>query len=305
MSDLLRQAVRERLLADARLGATSLPIGREVLIRLTQRAKPLSTTAPARPVLRPPAFPISTVSVGSRQSVSTASQPSVRPPPSSVSAPVPPPIPLPIQEPDQAKALDLLNQKCIIGCTRCPVLVKNRTQTVFGVGNPHAKLVFVGEAPGEDEDKQGIPFVGRAGQLLTKMIAAMGLDRDKDVYICNVLKCRPPNNRAPAPDEVANCSPFLWEQLRLLNPQVLVTLGNPATQTLLNTKVGITKLRGQWQELRVPGLEKPIKVMPTYHPSYLLRQGERDAGGKPPQAKREAWHDLQLVMAELGLKLTS
>jgi DNA polymerase len=171
-------------------------------------------------------------------------------------------------------------------CTRCK-LHKGRHKIVFGDGSAKAQLVFVGEGPGADEDAQGLPFVGRAGKLLTQMIEAMGLQR-KDVYICNVVKCRPPENRAPEPDEVATCSPYLLRQIDVVQPKVIVCLGAVAAKTLLQTNRGITQFRGQWLEWR------GRKLMATYHPAYLLRN---------PNAKGEVWKDLQKVMAELGLQL--
>jgi DNA polymerase len=171
-------------------------------------------------------------------------------------------------------------------CTRCK-LHKGRNKIVFGDGSGNAKLVFVGEGPGADEDAQGLPFVGRAGKLLTQMIEAMGLQR-RDVYICNVVKCRPPENRAPEPDEVATCSPYLLRQIDVINPQVIVCLGAVAAKTLLNTTRGISSFRGEWLEWR------GRKLMATYHPAYLLRN---------PPAKADVWKDLQKVMAELGLQL--
>lgn len=171
-------------------------------------------------------------------------------------------------------------------CTRCK-LCSTRTNIVFGDGNANAKLVFVGEGPGADEDAQGLPFVGRAGKLLTQMIEAMGLQR-KDVYICNVVKCRPPQNRAPEKDEVAACSPFLLRQLDTIAPKVIVCLGSVAAQTLLETNRGVSHFRGQWLEFR------GFKLMATYHPAYLLRN---------PAAKGEVWKDLQKVMLELGLQV--
>jgi uracil-DNA glycosylase len=170
-------------------------------------------------------------------------------------------------------------------CTRCK-LHKGRHKIVFGDGSAQAQLVFVGEGPGADEDAQGLPFVGRAGKLLTQMIEAMGLQR-KDVYICNVVKCRPPENRAPEPDEVATCSPYLMRQIDVIRPKVVVCLGAVAAKTLLQTNRGITQFRGQWLEWR------GRKLMATYHPAYLLRN---------PNAKGEVWKDLQKVMAELGLQ---
>jgi uracil-DNA glycosylase len=170
-------------------------------------------------------------------------------------------------------------------CTRCK-LHTTRHKIVFGDGNPKAELVFVGEGPGHDEDMQGLPFVGRAGRLLTQMIEAMGLQR-KDVYICNVVKCRPPENRAPEKDEVAECSPFLLRQIDTIAPKVIVCLGSTAAQTVLETNRGISQFRGQWLEFR------GRKLMATYHPAYLLRN---------PSAKSEVWKDLQKVMAVLGLE---
>jgi len=170
-------------------------------------------------------------------------------------------------------------------CTRCK-LHRGRNKIVFGEGNPKAQLVFVGEGPGHDEDVQGLPFVGRAGKLLTQMIEAMGLER-KDVYICNVVKCRPPENRTPEKDEITTCSPFLLRQLDAISPQVIVCLGSVAAQTLLETNRGISHYRGEWLDFR------GRKLLATYHPAYLLRN---------PGAKSEVWRDLQKVMAVLGLQ---
>jgi uracil-DNA glycosylase len=170
-------------------------------------------------------------------------------------------------------------------CKRCK-LHKTRNKIVFADGNPKAELIFVGEGPGHDEDMQGLPFVGRAGKLLTQMIEAMGLQR-KDVYICNVVKCRPPENRLPEKDEIAECSPFLLRQLDTVNPKVIVCLGACAAQTLLATNRGISHFRGQWLDFRGK------KLMATYHPAYLLRN---------PNAKGEVWNDLKKVMAALGLQ---
>lgn len=178
----------------------------------------------------------------------------------------------------------------VASCTRC-ALSSSRTQTVFARGNPEASLCFVGEAPGAEEDAQGLPFVGRAGQLLDRMITAMGLVPERDVYVCNILKCRPPGNRRPEPSETATCIPYLHEQLALVRPRAIVALGNTAVAALLDTNLGITKLRGQWKLYRGQTL-----VMPTYHPSYLLRPSPQQV-----EAKRQAWQDLQLVMKELGL----
>src|SRR5437870_9007196 len=171
-------------------------------------------------------------------------------------------------------------------CTRCK-LYKHRHKIVFGDGSPKAQLVFVGEGPGADEDAQGLPFVGRAGKLLTQMIEAMGLQR-KDVYICNVVKCRPPENRQPEEDEVSTCSPFLFRQIDTIAPKVVVCLGAVAAKTLLQTNRGISQFRGEWLDYR------GSKLLATYHPAYLLRN---------PNAKGEVWKDLQKVMAVLGLQV--
>ena len=169
-------------------------------------------------------------------------------------------------------------------CRRCPILANNRTKIVFGAGNPNAELVFCGEAPGADEDVQGEPFVGRAGKLLTKVIQAMGLER-RDVYILNVIKCRPPGNRDPLPDEVANCSPFMLEQIEIIRPKVIVALGRHAAHTLLETDVAMSKLRGRFFDWH------GIPLMPTFHTAYLLRN---------PAAKREVWQDMKAVLRLLG-----
>lgn len=192
-----------------------------------------------------------------------------------------------------ARRLGEMDRDEVSVCTRCG-LHRERRQTVFGEGDCCAELVFVGEAPGQEEDATGRPFVGRAGELLTKMIGAMGLRRD-DVFICNVIKCRPPNNRTPAPEEVEACWPYLVRQLEIIRPKVIVTLGNPAAKALLGTRVGITRLRGQWQSLPLIGDNlQGIAVMPTFHPAYLLRQYTKDNRAK-------VWADLQKAMELLGL----
>jgi uracil-DNA glycosylase len=168
-------------------------------------------------------------------------------------------------------------------CTRCKLHRLGRRQIVFGVGNPSADLMFVGEAPGHDEDVQGIPFVGRAGQLLTKIIEAIGLSRD-DVYIANVIKCRPPENRNPEQDEVETCEPFLFQQVDIIKPKVIVALGTFAARALLRTLDPISRLRGRVYEYR------GAKLIPTFHPAYLLRN---------PASKREVWEDMKRVRALL------
>ena len=194
---------------------------------------------------------------------------------------------------DKGQRLRELDEQFVRSCRKCE-LCNTRTQTVFGQGDPDARLVFVGEAPGYEEDKKGQAFVGRAGELLTKMIIAMGLTRD-DVFICNVLKCRPPGNRDPLADEILACSPYLRQQLQIIQPQVLIALGSPAAKTLLNTAQSIGKLRGRFHDYFLSGNTgegASIPLMPTYHPAYLLRN---------PAEKGKSWADLQMVMDMLGL----
>jgi uracil-DNA glycosylase len=169
-------------------------------------------------------------------------------------------------------------------CTRCPELASTRTQTVFGVGMVQPELCLIGEAPGADEDQEGEPFVGRAGQLLNKILAACGLKRE-EVYICNILKCRPPGNRTPLPNEAANCREYLDEQLALVQPRFICALGACAAQNLLGTTLSIGRLRGQFHRY------KNIPVFCTYHPSYLLRS---------PDKKRDVWEDMKVLMREMG-----
>ena len=185
---------------------------------------------------------------------------------------------------DSAKALRLIRED-LGDCTRCPLHKQGRKQIVFGVGNPQADLMFIGEAPGADEDQQGEPFVGRAGQLLNNMIKAMGLRRE-DVYIANIIKCRPPGNRTPEREECETCSPFLMRQIAVIRPKAIVALGAVAAKTLLAINAPMSELRGQWYDFR------GTKLAVTYHPAFLLRD---------PRQKKEAWKDLQMVMKDLGL----
>ena len=185
---------------------------------------------------------------------------------------------------DPASALRLIRED-IGDCTRCRLHKQGRKQIVFGVGNPRAELMFIGEAPGADEDEKGEPFVGRAGQLLTNMIKAMGLSRE-EVYIANIIKCRPPGNRTPERDECETCSPFLFRQIEVVKPKVIVALGAVAAKTLLAVNASMGELRGRWYDFR------NTKLAVTYHPAFLLRD---------PRQKKETWKDLQMVMKELGL----
>lgn len=195
-------------------------------------------------------------------------------------------LPEPIRKGDSDLSLVSI-RKDIGDCERCG-LSRSRNKIVFGEGNPDADIMFIGEGPGADEDREGRPFVGRAGMLLTKMIGAMGLERS-DVYIANVVKCRPPGNRDPEVQEIEACLPFLELQIRSVNPRIVVTLGRVSSQTLLQTKESIGKMRGIFRE------RNSIQVMPTYHPSFLLRKDQER------QYKAEAWSDLRQVMALLGL----
>ncbi len=194
----------------------------------------------------------------------------------------------PMTRQQRQEALDNIRTE-VAACRRCEELACSRTQTVFGVGNPQPKLAFLGEAPGADEDRQGEPFVGRAGQLLNKIIEACTLRRE-DVYILNILKCRPPGNRNPSAEEAANCRDFLIRQLDVLQPEYICCLGAVAAQNLLDTTCPIGKLRGRFHDFR------GIKVMATYHPAYLLRN---------PNAKRATWDDMKMLMTDMGIKIKS
>jgi len=201
----------------------------------------------------------------------------------------------PLDPKEKAAAFAALRERAL-ACVKCPHLASSRENVVFGVGSIDAQLMFVGEAPGADEDEQGEPFVGRAGQLLTKIISATGLSR-ADVYIANILKCRPDTpgqsagNRKPTPDEMATCIPYLHEQIDLIKPKVLVALGATAVDGLLGKTIGITKLRGNWQTYR------GTPLMPTYHPAYLLRN-------QAMSEKRKVWEDMLAVMQKLGMPIS-
>lgn len=208
--------------------------------------------------------------------------------PALVSGPAAAPAPALTPADPEGRRLRLLTlNEEVRACTRCG-LHAERKQAVFARGTGSSRLCFVGEGPGADEDAQGFPFVGAAGQLLDRMIVAMGLDRD-EVYVCNIVKCRPPKNRKPEPEEMAACVPYLHEQIALIEPEAIIALGATAVQGLLGTSEGITRLRGKWKlyQGRIP-------VMPTFHPAYLLRT---------PEAKRDVWDDLQAVLKQVGRSL--
>ncbi len=211
--------------------------------------------------------------------------------------PLPPPAPAPARAPaamepleraDKIAVLQQLDETQVRGCTRCE-LHRHRTQTVFGEGDPDAPVMFIGEGPGQVEDRQGRPFVGPAGEMLDKWISAIGLTRDQ-VYIANAVKCRPPNNRTPLKPEVDACADYLLTQVRTVQPKVIVTVGGPATKLLLDTDDGITRLRGRWHAYNK--VDPPIPVMPTFHPAFLLRSYSKDNRAK-------IWDDLQKVMQRL------
>lgn len=260
-------------------GAMGIPRKARTAPNATARANADVQAPPASPP--PPAFALAPP---------PAPAPAPAPPPAPAPTLAPPPAPAPARSPaPPPRSLPVIAAEAST-CTKCS-LSETRTNVVFARGNPEAKLVFIGEAPGADEDAQGLPFVGRAGQLLDKMIQAMGLDPAKDVYVCNIVKCRPPDNRTPTQAEIETCIPYLHEQLAAIDPKVIVAMGNTAVGSLLGTKLGITKVRGQWKLYR-----GKFAVMPTYHPSYLIRPSAQQI-----EAKKQAWEDLQAVMKELGL----
>jgi uracil-DNA glycosylase family 4 len=271
-------------------GVRHVAVTPEALRALAQPVRPGSATGlkPPAPAVAPRTF---------------APTPAVRPVP--VAAPAPALVSTPASEPksvspplsavDKAAAFAALRERAL-ACVKCPNLAASRKNVVFGVGNIDAQLMFVGEAPGADEDEQGEPFVGAAGQLLTKIIQATGLSR-ADVYIANILKCRPDTpgqtsgNRKPTPAEMATCIPYLHEQIDLIRPKVIMALGATAVEGLLGKTIGITKLRGSWQTYR----DTPL--MPTYHPAYLLRN-------QAMSEKRRVWEDMLAVMEKLGMPIS-
>ncbi|MFW6169965.1 MAG: uracil-DNA glycosylase family protein [Planctomycetota bacterium] len=281
----VRRLVLQQLKSLSHAGLMDLP---RVTSRRTEKQAEVATPSPSN---RTPASPATTSSRGKVEEKSVAEP---RPPTRTKEQPRSESLErsgiawsgpsLPPRE--RVAALGSLRER-VASCTRCRELAQNRTQTVFGVGNPMARLAFLGEAPGADEDRQGEPFVGRAGQLLTKIIEACTLRRE-DVYILNILKCRPPGNRNPQPAEAENCGEYLREQLQIIRPEFICCLGTVAAQNLLDTTESIGKLRGKvhtWGE---------IPVIATYHPAYLLRN---------PNAKRAAWEDMKFLMHHMGIEL--
>jgi len=282
-------AIRQRLESLRRAGVRQIP------------KLPVSTIANAPSIAKPPSEPVApsplpaSRKAGSAVGVTaptpadatrvptTAARPAV-PAVSAVPAIEMPAEPVALESP--LVALDRVRRE-VVHCTLCHELATTRTQTVFGTGNPHARLCFLGEAPGADEDRQGEPFVGAAGQLLNKIIEACTLKRE-DVYILNVLKCRPPQNRTPLPEETANCRAYFERQLEIIRPEFICCLGAVACQALLRTTQSVGRLRGRFHDYR------GIRVMVTYHPAYLLRS---------PEKKRDTWEDMKMLMHEMGIPL--
>ena len=264
----LRAAVLARLNFELAMGLESAP-----RVALSQRSAPSASAVSV-------AASSATTSRASVVAPSVVARTTPTVSPAAAPAPVAAPVTPALSTGDKAARWAALESRAM-SCQAC-VLAKTRLNVVFGTGNKEAKILFVGEGPGADEDAQGEPFVGKAGQLLNKIIGAMGLKRE-EVYICNVVKCRPPNNRTPLPDEAGACNPYLVEQIELVAPKVIVALGSPAAKTLLNTMQGIMSLRGRWH------MYKGIPVMPTYHPAFVLRQYTEEV-------RRAVWDDMKKVM---------
>ena len=289
-SDRAQRILRQHVLTDHLLGVNEVPMA-EVILPASmpiQAARPVQT-APS-PAVQPrenfkrsaPPSPVSAPIVATSISESLWNQISIPNAGGNAS----------LNEQEKQDLLDQMNRFEVQSC-RCCDLCKTRTQTVFGEGKATADLMFVGEGPGQNEDLQGRPFVGKAGELLEKMIIAMGLSR-KEVYIANVVKCRPPNNRTPQTAEVLACGGYLLRQIAIIQPKVIVTLGGPAAQLILNTKQGITRTRGQWHSFDALKPDGPaIDVMPTFHPAYLLRSYTHDN-------RQKVWQDLQAVIKRLA-----
>lgn len=285
----VRRAIVQRLEDFQRAGLTHwkrvAPVAPEVLPAATIGSVSTKPAAPQSLIQSVPAAQnldqVSTMPSAKRPTAAAATQ---------VSQPVSlaPFQPLDLPRDERVSRLKVLADQ-VKGCVRCQELAQTRTQTVFGVGNPEAKILFVGEAPGADEDKQGEPFVGRAGQLLNDIIKACRLRRE-DIYICNVLRCRPPGNRLPSPQEAGNCREFLDGQIAIVNPEYIVCWGSTAAKNLLNSEAPIGKMRGKFYEYG------RAKVICTYHPSYLLRN---------PAAKKDVWEDMKFLFRDMGVDLTA
>jgi uracil-DNA glycosylase len=278
-SDRIRARIALTLRAERAFGVTSLPIRRQV--------DGLPVVAPV--ITAPSIIPATQTTSPQSTNLFGNQSPPPRAAPSAAPLHLAQAFAGPELSRDQKLAqLTALNENEVRDCKKCR-LCETRTNTVFGEGDSDAKIFFIGEGPGENEDLQGRPFVGRAGELLNKWITAMGLRRDQ-VFIANIVKCRPPGNREPAPDETATCTPYLERQLDIIRPRVIITLGRPSSQYMLQTKISMGKMRGQWHAWR------SIKLMPTYHPAYVLRNYTYET-------RAAVWNDLQMVMKELDLPL--
>jgi DNA polymerase len=305
-SDSARAAIRDWLRNERRLGVPCWDVPPDAIRRViaplgsSTSNCPVSHVRPAPPPDRDRHVPVAAQRPEPRQSA----PPAARPTGQSLSLPVefdasglPAFCTSDLPDDQRRDYLARLDREFVKPCRKCRLHEQGRVQTVFGVGKVRPEVVFVGEGPGADEDRVGEPFVGKAGQLLTRMIAAMTLTRDQ-VYIANIVKCRPPENRTPAEDEMQACSPYLYRQLAVLRPRVIVALGRPASQTLLATLTPIGKLRGVFHDFPPPTLSHldlpGCKLMPTFHPAYLLRS---------PNEKARAWEDLKQVMAYLGIPI--
>ncbi|MCC9607311.1 uracil-DNA glycosylase [Blastopirellula sp. JC732] len=274
----LRRAMLQQLRDWQSAGVDVAPHGR--VLEVPEEL--LRAEVPAAPIAATPAPPVAPQTSAPKTSA---------PPPEPKRPTAPPPTPRPapaaaIADGDKQQQLEILAAE-VAQCVKCQELACTRTQTVFGVGNPNARICFFGEAPGADEDKQGEPFVGRAGQLLTQIIEACTFRRE-DVYILNTLKCRPPGNRNPTPEENANCMPYFVKQLEIIQPEYIVCLGKFAAQNLLQTEAAIGRLRGTFHEYN------GAKVIATYHPAYLLRN---------PSAKRDVWEDMKMMLRDMGISI--
>jgi uracil-DNA glycosylase len=278
--DRLRHALRQTLESLAGAGVRQLPSGVAIAQEWREAAR---RQPPAAAAVVPAAAAAAAPATAGISTPAPAAARSLDPPQPRTAAPAPAASPALTGGVSDAKTLKILAAE-VAACTLCHELASTRTQTVFGVGDPQARLVFLGEAPGADEDQQGEPFVGKAGQLLNKILEACRLRRE-DVYILNILKCRPPGNRNPLPEEAHNCRRFLNRQLQLINPEFICCLGSAAAQNLLGTTETIGKLRGRVHQFN------GVKVVCTYHPAYLLRT---------PSAKKQTWEDMKLLMRELG-----
>ncbi len=291
--DRLKKAIVQKLESLHRSGIRSIP--RVEISAQPAAAPPSSPTVTAAASVSPPANSTTTASQDSDvESLSLKASVPKAVPSNQPAAPAPVPQLAPagpftspvIPAAERASALQIVEAD-VAQCTRCDQLATSRTQTVFGVGNPNARLVFLGEAPGADEDRLGEPFVGKAGQLLTKIIEACTLKRE-DIYIMNVLRCQPPGNRNPTPEEAANCRPFFERQFEIIRPEFICCLGSVAATTLLNTTSSVGRLRGKLHDWR------GMKVAVTYHPAYLLRN---------TSAKKHVWADMKMLMREMGIEL--